>query len=146
MGINPPSPSAAISATERGGLFTPSDGGVKWQQGGSLGVCGMSEVRYSPDNASIIIATAWADDHVANQGGIWRSTDGGASWSRPPSGDPQNVLPFCNFRPNTWGIAFAKGTNDVFVGRDCGVAISPDLGSPWTQIQPDPILATHAGA
>src|SRR6266851_3383446 len=144
--INPSSPSAAISATESGGLFTTSDAGVNWQHVGSLPVFRMSEVRYSPDNASIIIATAWADDHVANQGGIWRSTDGGASWSRPPSGDPQNVLPFCNFRPNTWGIAFAKGTNDVFVGHDCGVAISHDLGATWTQIQPDPSLGTNAGA
>src|SRR6266851_2674562 len=144
--INPSSPSAAISATESGGLFTTSDAGVNWQHVGSLPVFRMSEVRYSPDNASIIIATAWADDHVANQGGIWRSTDGGASWSRPPSGDPQNVLPFCNFRPNTWGIAFAKGTNDVFVGHDCGVAVSHDLGATWTQIQPDPSLGTNAGA
>lgn len=144
--INPSNPSAAISATESGGLFTTSDAGANWQHVRSLPVFRMSEVRYSPDNPAIILATAWADDHVANQGGIWRSTDGGATWSRPPSGDPQNVLPFCTFRPNTWGIAFAKGTNDVFVGHDCGVAVSHDLGATWTQIQPDPNLGTNAGA
>lgn len=144
--INPSNASAAISATESGGLFTTSDAGINWQHVGSLPVFRMSEVRYSPDNPSIILATAWADDHVANQGGIWRTTDGGATWSRPPSGDPQYVLPFCSFRPNTWGIAFARGTNDVFVGHDCGVAVSHDLGATWTQVQPDPNLGTNPGA
>jgi photosystem II stability/assembly factor-like uncharacterized protein len=144
--INPTNPSAAISATESGGLFLTSDAGANWQHVGSLPVHRMSEVRYSPDNASVILATAWADGHVTNQGGIWRSADGGATWSRPISGDPQNKVPFCSFRPNTWGIAFAKGTNDVFVGHDCGVAVSHDRGATWTHVQPDPSLGTNAGA
>ncbi len=63
--INPSNPSAAISATESGGLFTTSDAGANWQHVGSLPVFRMSEVRYSPDNPAIILATAWADDHVA---------------------------------------------------------------------------------
>jgi hypothetical protein len=97
----------------------------------------MSDVKMAPSNDQIVIATAWADSHATNSGGIWRSTDGGATWQKPPTADPTPGFG-CPVLFNAWGISFAgSGSNDVFVGTDCGVSVSHDLGASWTHVVPD---------
>jgi hypothetical protein len=135
--VSPASSAVAIAASESGGLFRTTNSGATWSHIDSLQPFRMSDVKYDPDNANTVIASAWGDSRTTNQGGIWRSTDGGATWQKPATADPPTSS-LCSARFNTWGIAFAAGTSDVFVGTDCGVAVSHDDGATWTHVVPDP--------
>ena len=135
--VSPANSAQAIAASESGGLFKSTNSGATWTHIDTLLPFRMSDVQYDPGNAQIVIASAWGDSRVVNGGGIWRSTDGGTIWHKPPTANPTPGA-FCSSRFNTWGIAFAAGTDDVFVGTDCGVAVSHDLGATWTHVVPDP--------
>jgi hypothetical protein len=126
-----------IVATESGGLFRSADGGGTWSHLDGLPPFRMSDVRFAPSNDRIVIATTKRDSHKVNGGGIWLSIDGGDHWQRPTNVDPPSA-PNCPARSSAFGIAFQQGTNRVFVGTDCGLAISPDLGSTWSHVVPDP--------
>jgi hypothetical protein len=127
--VSPANTATAIAASESGGLFLTRDSGGTWSHIDSLPPFRMADVRFAPSNPQIVIASAWADSRTINGGGIWRSADGGATWQKPATSNPS-----CSSRANTWGISFAPGGNDVYVGTDCGVAVSHDLGMTWTHV------------
>ncbi len=83
------------------------------------------DVQYLPDGHTLIV-TGWADSRFVSGGGIWRSADGGATWSQPSSADPG-----CIARWHAHGIAVEPGTATVYVGTSCGVAISTNAGASW---------------
>jgi len=127
----------AIAASESGGLFKTTDTGATWTHLDGLPTFRMSDAKMAPGNDQIVIATAWADSHAANSGGTWRSSDGGVTWQKPATADPTPGFG-CPVLFNAWGISFAgSSSNDVFVGTDCGVSISHDLGATWTHVVPD---------
>ena len=134
--IDPANPDSAIAASESGGLFKTTDGGTNWSHIDTLVPFRLADVRIDPNNTQNVIVTAFADSQSTNGGGIWRSTDGGATWQKPPTADPPTG-PNCPARFNAWGIAFIPGSSDVYVGTDCGVAISSDSGATWTHVVPD---------
>jgi len=121
----------AIAAFERGGLFKTVDGGAHFTHLDGLVPYWMSDVRISPSQPNIVLATVTIDSHTVNQAGIWRSTDGGATWNKPATADPT-----CMSRPGAFGIAFAPDSNYVYAGTDCGLAVSADLGATWTHVLP----------
>jgi len=129
--VNPSNPDTAIAASESGGLFRTDDGGAHWSHVDGLAQFRMADVEYAPNDATVVLALSFPDTHTVNQGGIWRSTDGGITWSRPDS----QTTP-CNAagRGVTRAIAFEPGSNNVFVGTDCGVLRSSDLGATWTAV------------
>ena len=133
----------AIAASESGGLWKTTDTGATWSHIDGLPTFRMSDVKLAPGNDQIVIATSWVDSHAANGGGIWRSTDGGTTWNKPATADPVPG-PGCPVLFNTWGISFTPGTTDVFVGTDCGVSVSHDLGVTWTHVVPDLTSANFA--
>jgi hypothetical protein len=141
--VSPANSAVAIGASESGGLFETTDSGATWSHIDALQPFRMSDVKFDPGNAQIVIASAWGDSRTVNGGGIWRSTDGGATWQKPATADPP-AGPLCSSRFNAWGISFAAGTNDVFVGTDCGVAVSHNLGATWTHVVPDPSSFSRA--
>jgi hypothetical protein len=128
--VHPSDAAIATAASESGGLFKTTDGGDTWMHIDTLQPFRMSDVKYAPGDAQIVIATAWGDSRTINGGGIWRSTDGGRTWRKPETANPP-ALRGCSPRANAWGIAFESGSNFVYVGTDCGLAISRDLGATW---------------
>ena len=141
----------AIVASATGGLFITKDGGTSWSHLDGLPPFRMSDVKYAPLSAQIVIATSLADSRVVNRGGIWRSADGGDHWIRPATVDPQTG-PGCPDRVSAYGISFQLGSNNVYVGTTCGLAISRDLGATWEHTVPNPgkplvssVVATRSG-
>lgn len=125
-----------IIATESGGLFSSVDGGDTWFHLDGLPPFRMFDVKYKPLDPSVVIATAMRDSRAINGGGIWRSLDGGDHWQRQPTVDPPPGT-LCPARASAYGIAFQPGTNNVYVGTDCGLAITRSLGLAWTHVVPD---------
>ena len=128
--IDPSDPNTAIAASESGGLFKTTDLGAHWTHIDTLLPFRMADVKYAPGDRNIVLATASSDSgRKVNGGGIFRSTDGGATWSKPATANPP-----CNARANAWGIAFEPASQNVYVGTDCGVAVSNDRGATWTHV------------
>lgn len=133
----------ALVATETGGLFRTRDGGGSWRHVDSLEAFRTTDVAYSPDDPDVVVATARADSRnvlkggrVVSGGGIWVSRDAGRTWDKPGDAEPPGSCPGADDgRANAWGIAFEAGTDNVYVGTDCGLAISDDLGRTWIHMQ-----------
>lgn len=143
--IHPTNPNIVYLASERGGLFTSSDGGTNWSHIDDVPVPMARDILFDPQDASILIASGRYDGRVANQGGIWRSSDGGGTWAKPATSNPG-----CNTEASTWNIAIPDDPvfhDFVYVATDCGIAISDDSGATWTHVDPCTAAdATFCGA
>src|SRR5262249_32999786 len=120
--ISPSDANTAIVASESGGPFQTTHGGGNRSHLDTFPGLRLLDVKYDPGDATIVIASARQDTLTVNAGGILRSTDGGAHWQKPPTSE----VP-CPGQQSTFGIAFAAGTSDVFVGTQCGLEVSHDL-------------------
>lgn len=136
--VSPNNSSVAIVASESGGLFKTMDGGLTWTHLTGLPPFRMADVKYSPATSQRVVATAYADSRTGNRGGIWRSQNGGINWEKPATSNPP-AGPKCPAAANAYGISYALG--GIYVGTDCGLAISRDSGATWTHVVPNPAAA-----
>lgn len=138
--VDPGDPNTAIAATESGGLFKTTNGGTSWRHIDTLLPFRMADARYAPGDRRIVIATVYNDaGRKTNGNGIFRSTDGGETWSKPATANPP-----CAARAAAWGIAFRPASQQVVVGTDCGFAVSNDRGATWTHVASDRIVGLAA--
>jgi hypothetical protein len=90
-----------VVATESGGLFRTFNGGTSFQHLDGFPTIYAVDVAIASLDPNTIIATTKDDFGTVSGGGIWRSTDGGASWSRPSGWPPTG----CGGRPGASGIS-----------------------------------------
>jgi hypothetical protein len=135
------------------GLYRTVDGGANWQLvlAGANGTTGAVDVAVDPTNPNRVFAAMW--DHKRQpQGrtyggvgsGIFRSTDGGATWSRVAGG-----LPASGTNVGRMGVAIAPSDpNRMYVisadttGNFLGFWTSTNGGTSWTAITNTSFLAT----
>lgn len=132
--VDPGDTSIAIAATSSGGLFKTRNGGHLWSHIDSFRPNRLWDVQYDPDHYRTLIATVGIETHQPPLVGIWRSTDAGATWTRPASANFPPCGPAVPARQayGRWISFFRKG--HVFVGTDCGIAVSHDHGRNWTRV------------
>jgi photosystem II stability/assembly factor-like uncharacterized protein len=118
-----------IAAAQSGGLFATTSGGNTWKHI-KLPVFQMNDVEYSPSNSNHIIATSNRDLKTKNGGGIWQSRNGGKTWTHKLTSGRFDI--FFNPAFTAYGISFERGTSNIYVGTDDGVAVSSDNGLNWT--------------
>ncbi len=131
-----------IVASETGGLFRTNNGGKTWSHLNSLRSYLGRDVAYAPHDHQTVIATTGGRFRI-NETGIWRSIDGGTTWTIP-NGSRLPASSRCADIISAHGISFAPDTSRLFVGTDCGLAISDDLGQSWTHIVLDPTQPANA--
>ncbi|MGE0131476.1 MAG: HYR domain-containing protein [Blastocatellales bacterium] len=129
------------AATEWGGLYRSNDAGANWNRLNNHGPTVTWDVEVSPANANLVFATSFYDGRVNSQSGINVSTDGGANWTHPATATPPVGMCAAARRnePAAFGIAIdPANAQNVYVGTNCGLAISNDGGTTWNFVDPTP--------
>jgi len=140
------------AASEWGGVYKTTNSGLNWSRLNTHLPTVAWDVQVDPSSTQRVYATSFFDGRANNSvAGINVSTNGGASWTHPASATPppNSATYTCpaarRSEPSAFGIGIrpdAAGT--VYVGTNCGVAISTDSGVTWTYVDPKR-LTTPAG-
>jgi len=145
IAINPNNPNVIYIGTAGGGAWRSSDGGTTWKpifdRQLSLSIGEPGGVAIDPSNTNTIyIGTSGRISQQA-PAGLFKSTDGGASWislgSGFPAGNTGNATQFVPVNINVV-IVDPANSNIMYMGCATGVFRSIDGGRNWT-------LGTGAG-
>ena len=138
------------AASEFGGLYKSTDRGLTWARlNGHLPTVTW-DVKTNPADPRRVYATSFFDGRASSLAGINVSTDGGATWTHRPSATPP--AGFCEkdirgglivdarrSEPSAFGISVdPDNPNNVYIGTNCGLAISNDRGDTWRYVDPTP--------
>lgn len=140
--VDPNNSSRACAATDYGGVFCTTDAGATWVHSDTLIPAQVMDISISANNGNILIVTAIEDSRntltpggpVGNGGGIWRSTDFGATWQRPDNAVPTDISGMPRPVHSAYEIATEASTSNVYVGTDFGLAVSTDDGASWSHV------------
>lgn len=142
LGVDRSTPGTVYAASEWGGLFKSTDNGQTWNHLDGHVPTSTWDVEVDPQSSNRVYATSFYDGRVASRSGINVSTDGGVSWTHPATATPP--AGFCDTEtrraePAAFGISVDPANpNHVFVGTNCGLAISTDRGATWSFVDPTP--------
>jgi PKD repeat protein len=94
------------------GIIKSADAGASWAPTGAGPSGTVRKIVIHPTTPNIVFAAA--------TNGIWRSTNGGTSWTQVHSGSKEDI----EFKPDDLNIMYASG-NDVYRSADNGVTWTP---------------------
>jgi photosystem II stability/assembly factor-like uncharacterized protein len=131
------------------GIYRSRDGGTTWTQvlKGENATSGASDLSMDPTNPRILYAAFW--DHqrqpwfVRSGGpgsGIWKSTDGGDTWTRLSQGLPRLM--------GKIGVAVSPANPDrifaIVEAEQGGLHRSDDAGRTWRRLSGDRLIQTRS--
>lgn len=132
------------------GVYRSTDAGETWEHVLSISAdAGASDLELDPFNPRVLYAAAWRVERKpwtlidgSDEGGLFRSTDGGDTWDRLEGGLPTGVLGRIGVsasparRGRLWTIVTAAD------GRG-GIFRSEDRGDTWKRVSDEPELLTR---
>ena len=136
VGIDRTTPARVYAASEWGGIFKSTDSGVTWAHLNGHVPTATWDVKVDPTNSNKVYATSFFDGRTSSRSGINVSNDAGVTWTHPATATPPAGFCVTTIRRTelaAFGIAFdPANANHVFIGTNCGLAISLDAGATWT--------------
>ena len=123
------------AASEWGGIFKSTDGGLNWFRLDRHLPTATWDVEVNPGNANRVYATSFYDGKTDSVAGISLSTDAGTTWTHPTTANPP--AGFCaqaaaTDEPTAYGISIdPERTHEIYIATNCGLAISDDSGDTW---------------
>jgi photosystem II stability/assembly factor-like uncharacterized protein len=147
IAVNPNNPNVMYIGTAWGGIWRTQDGGNNWtplfDHAPSLGIGEPAAIAIDPIDTSIIYAgtsnregSQFSGAATQPGAGLFKSTDGGASWiqlgSSYPSSAPSNASIFFNQSINVV-IVDPANNQIVYLASNFGLFRSTDGGFNWTQ-------------
>lgn len=132
------------------GVFRSTDGGKTFDK--VLYVdedTGASDIEFDPSSSSTVYACLWEarqgpwenSSWSGSNGGIFKSTDGGATWRKLTRGLPEVVQAYVRAAPSNPRRLYATVADQ----RSVGIYRSDDAGENWTKITSDPRPASRIG-
>lgn len=132
------------------GVYRTKDGGASWQRVLFLNdSTGASDIAMNPRNPRILYASMWRAERKpwtlisgSTEGGIWRSTDGGDTWTKLSGGLPTGLVGKIGITVSpanpdrVWAIVEAEPAG--------GVYRSDDAGTTWTRTNSENKLRQRA--
>jgi hypothetical protein len=131
---------ADTAGTDQLGIFRSTDAGVTFTRisSGNGSATGLpagitNDLVRDPANPSRLFTGVVADAASGGQSGVYRSTDGGATWTNVSNGAMESLI-----SASTNNIEFAIGRNNLIYtlivnsGRLAGLFRSADGGTTWT--------------
>ena len=131
------------------GILVSSDGGATWTletAGGAFAGTAIGQIAVDPTNADVAYAALGGyypqNGIFASQNGIWKTTDGGATWTNLTTGvdadSSATIWSAVVVDPNTPSIIYAA-IGDLFdTHGDTGIYRSTDSGTTWTLLSNGP--------
>ena len=128
--FHPTDPLTIYAGAPAGGLWRTTNGGQWWESlTDDLPTLGISAIIVDPNNPDIIyIGTGDRDSADAPGLGVWKSVDGGETWSSPGFGMPDLVIGMMVVNPDNTDILMAA-SND-------GVYRTTNGGDSWSLVSP----------
>lgn len=135
--------------TPERGIYRSADGGKSWTQvlKGVNATSGASDLSMDPANPRILYAAFWDHQRVPWQvrsggpgSGIWKTTDGGDTWTRLSEGLPKLM--------GKIGLAVSPANSDrvfaVVEAERGGLYRSDDAGKTWRVLSEDRLIQTRS--
>jgi hypothetical protein len=140
IAVNPNDGNVIYQGTAGGGVWRTIDGGTTWtpifDRQTSLGIGEPGAIAIDPNDTSVIYVGTSQRVTPQAQGGLFKSTDGGASCvavgSGYPAGNTGNATQFV-FQWINAIIVDPANSNTVYLASTSGVFRSTDGGQNWTQ-------------
>jgi photosystem II stability/assembly factor-like uncharacterized protein len=90
----------AFEANPERGLYRTQDGGETWEKVLHISdTTGIADVEFHPTDPDVLYAAAWRAERKpwtiisgGKEGGVYRSTDGGSTWTKLTKGLPQGII------------------------------------------------------
>jgi photosystem II stability/assembly factor-like uncharacterized protein len=123
----------AIAQGPGGGVLKSTDGGSTWTLLGSsvFNQASLGSIAVDPTNSNNLYVSVWYGPN-ANSGGVYKSTDGGKTWTngtaRFHTGSASDVV----MDPTNPSILFAGLVQDFNTPATDGIYESTDAGKTWT--------------
>ncbi|MFB3111994.1 MAG: WD40/YVTN/BNR-like repeat-containing protein, partial [Gemmatimonadales bacterium] len=137
----------AFAANPERGVFRSTDGGANWEKVLFVSdTTGAVDLEFAPDNPNEIYATTWRAERKpwtiisgGMEGGAYKSSDGGDTWTHLTNGLPQGLrgkadLAVSRADPDRVYVLFEA------VEPEDGIYRSDDRGQTWRQITSDNAL------
>ena len=142
----------AFNANQQRGLYKSGDGGKTWTNVLFISdTVGIADVELLPGNPDIVFATAWKAQRKPwtiisgggnDEGGLFKSVDSGASWTRITAGLPQGLIGKIDLAisPADSSIVYAlvEAPDD-----EGGLYKSVDQGETFAQVSDDEDIRTR---
>ncbi len=147
IAVNPNNSNIIFIGTAWGGVWRTRDGGTTWtplfDRAPSLGIGGPGAIAIDPVNTDVVYVgtssrngSQFSGDATQPPAGLFKSTDGGASWIRLgsayPSNAPSNASIFFTHIINVVLVDPAN-SQTVYLASNRGLFVSTDGGLNWTQ-------------
>jgi len=123
------------------GVYRSTDGGARWEK--VLFVSdstGAADLEFAPDNPREIYATMWRAERKpwtiisgAREGGIYKSTDGGTTWTKLGGGLPDGLFGKADLAVSAANPNRVYALVEAPVGQG-GIYRSDDRGATWTLV------------
>ena len=128
VAFHPTDPSILFAGAPSGGLWRSYDGGASWVSNtDDLPTLGVSSIVFDPVNpARVYIGTGDRDAADSPGLGVWRSDDGGLTWSPTEGPIANRVVGDLLIHPEDPAVLLAATSGGVFR--------SADGGDNWTQV------------
>ncbi len=170
LAVDPKNPDRVFAAVlghpygpnEQRGVFRSLDGGKTWQRVLFKGPnVGASDLAIDPKNPMVVYAALWearlgpsedGNEYEGTGGGLFKSTDGGTTWTQLKTGLPDTAVQFdlalAPSQPSTLYVALSTTAGGEYAsGKGNGLFRSDDAGATWRAVTSDerPLMKIGGG-